>query len=246
MEELGRTLDEEQIVERVAEALQARSLDAGAQDTGGSIHCVVLPRQGGGEIIGARRTSTGEPSSPTMAGILYRQSPPPAQAKLKMSKPLPRSSNLIRSMPAQHHVDALPGGRTILMLGQEDMPGQESFLKESAGPVTVEVVKTYDRGYAREVFDRMKQDAKEALAHAMELNEKFEPEDIPNSDALEYDDFLWEELNEDSLEDARQYPRQYSFFVVSVSRDGKSQDRYVSTDWPSAERYAKSALRREA
>jgi hypothetical protein len=51
MEKLGRMLNEEEIVERVAEALQARGLEAGSQDTGGSIYCVVIPRQDGGEII---------------------------------------------------------------------------------------------------------------------------------------------------------------------------------------------------
>ncbi|QNI30836.1 hypothetical protein H7849_17165 [Alloacidobacterium dinghuense] len=124
------------------------------------------------------------------------------------------------------------------------MPRQETFLKESAGPVTVEVIKTYDRDFAREVFNSMEQDAKETLAQALELSKKFEPEDIPNSNGIEYDDFLWEELSEDSLEDVRQYPRQHSFFVVTVNKDGKSQDRYVSTDWPSAESYAKSALQK--
>ena len=44
-------LNEEEIVERVADALQARGLDAGSQDTGGAIYCVVLPRKNGGEII---------------------------------------------------------------------------------------------------------------------------------------------------------------------------------------------------
>jgi len=123
------------------------------------------------------------------------------------------------------------------------MPRQETFLKESAGPVTVEIIKTYDHDYAREVFNGMGQDAKEALAQALELSKKFELEDIPNTNGIGYDDFLWEELSEDSLEDVREYPRRYSFFVVSVSENGKSQDRYVSTDWPSAEMYAKSVLR---
>jgi hypothetical protein len=123
------------------------------------------------------------------------------------------------------------------------MPRQEIFLKESAGPVTVEVVKTYDRDYAREAFDGMEQDAKEALAQALELVKKYEPEDIPNSNAMEYDDFLWEQLSEDSLEDVREYPRRYSFFVVSVSENGKSQDRFVSPDWPTAEAFAKKQIK---
>lgn len=123
------------------------------------------------------------------------------------------------------------------------MPRQETFLSESAGPATVEVIKTYDPGYAREVFDGMGEDAKEALAEALELSEKFDAEDIPNRDATEYDSFLWEQLSEESLEDVREYPRRYSFFVVSVSVNGRSQDRFVSADWPSAERYAKIMLR---
>lgn len=51
MAKLDRTLDEEEIVGRVSEALQARGLDASAQDTGGATYCVVLPTKDGGEII---------------------------------------------------------------------------------------------------------------------------------------------------------------------------------------------------
>jgi hypothetical protein len=126
------------------------------------------------------------------------------------------------------------------------MPSQEIFLKESVGRLTVEVIKTYDPVYAREVFERMEPDAMEALAVALELSKKFEPEDIPSRDTSEYEDFLWEQLSEDSLEDVREYPQKYSFFVVSASHNGKSQDRYVSSDWPSAEGYARSVLRSEA
>jgi hypothetical protein len=122
------------------------------------------------------------------------------------------------------------------------MPKQESFLKESAGPVTVEVIKTYDPSYAREVFDQMQVAAKEALARSLEITEKYASEDIPDPDGPEYDDLLWGELSEDSLEDVRQSPRQHSFFVVSVNSDGKSQDRYVSADWPSAEAFARAQL----
>jgi len=123
------------------------------------------------------------------------------------------------------------------------MPRQETFLKKSAGPITVEVIKTYDGGYAREVFESMEQDAKEALAQTLELDQKYDPEDIPNADEIQYDDFLWEQLTEQSLEDVRQLPRQHSFFVVCIGRNGEPRNCYVFADWPSAERYAKSALR---
>ena len=112
------------------------------------------------------------------------------------------------------------------------------------GPVTVEVIKTFDPSYAREVFDAMDDSAKAALFNALEIGRKHVPENIPNPARPEYDHFLWEELAEDSLEDARQYPKQYSFFVVSVSRNGKSEDRYVSADWPSAETFARAELLR--
>lgn len=70
--------------------------------------------------------------------------------------------------------------------------------------------------------------AKEALAQALELSGKYDPQDIPNVGEIDFDDFLWQALSEDSLEDARECPRRYSFFVVCVSETGNSQDRYVS------------------
>src|SRR5947207_5088942 len=117
------------------------------------------------------------------------------------------------------------------------MPKQETFLKESAGPITVEVIKTYDPSYAREVFNEMEDSAKLVLADALEIGAKYAPEDIPAPGGFEYDDFLWEQLSDDSLDDVRQYPKLYSNFVVSVTRDGKSEDCYVSTDCPSAEAF---------
>lgn len=122
------------------------------------------------------------------------------------------------------------------------MPKQETFLKDQAGAVAVEVIKTYDQSFAREVFDAMGESAIAALAQALEITTKYEPEDIPSPSDAEYDDFLWEELKNDSVEDVRQSPQLTSFFVVTVTKDGASEDCYVSTDWPSAERFAKAQL----
>ena len=44
------------------------------------------------------------------------------------------------------------------------MPRQESFFRESVNGVVIEVLKTYDRSYAREVFDRMSDEAGKALS----------------------------------------------------------------------------------
>jgi len=43
-------LNEDEIVDAVAEALMGQGLTASAQDTGGGIHCVVIEHKDGGEI----------------------------------------------------------------------------------------------------------------------------------------------------------------------------------------------------
>jgi hypothetical protein len=118
------------------------------------------------------------------------------------------------------------------------MPRQETFLHESADGVTVDVLKIYDRQYAREVFEKLSDEAMDTLAAALEIKETYDPEDIPSAGSAEYEDFLWEELCESAREDVRQSPILDSFFVVSETKDGKGEDLYVSPDWPSAEGYA--------
>lgn len=122
------------------------------------------------------------------------------------------------------------------------MPRQEVFFEQQTGNRRVEVLKTYDRTYAREVFSGIDTEARKALAAALELEKNYEPADIPNSDGIDYDDFLWDELLEAAREDVRNDPNLYSFFVVTVAKSGHSQDLYVSPDWPSAEAYAKKLI----
>jgi hypothetical protein len=122
------------------------------------------------------------------------------------------------------------------------MPKQEVFFEETAGDRRVEVLKTYDPSYAREVFKGIGEEATAALASALELEKNFEPADIPAPDAIDYDDFLWEELYDAAQEDVRNDPNLYSFFVVAETRAGKTEDLYVSPDWPSAEAFARSRI----
>lgn len=122
------------------------------------------------------------------------------------------------------------------------MPAQETFLSEIANGITVEVLKTYDRSYAREVFSSVDDSAMKSLADALEIEKNYDPEDIPSPDGQDYEDFLWEELSEASLEDIRQSPRLCSFFVVTESSAGKAKEIYISADWPSAEAFAKRHL----
>ena len=122
------------------------------------------------------------------------------------------------------------------------MPSQEIFFERKVGNKRVEVLKTYDRSYAREVFNGIDSEAREALAAALELQENYEPAEIPDPDGIDYDDFLWEELLEAAREDVRNDPNLYSFFVVSEARSAKAQDLYISPDWPSAEAFAKKRV----
>jgi hypothetical protein len=122
------------------------------------------------------------------------------------------------------------------------MPRQEIFFERTAGNRRVEVLKTYDPLYAPEVFKGIDEEATAALAAALELDRNFEPADIPAPDALEYDDFLWEELYEAAREDVRNDPNLYSFFIVSETSAGRTEDLYISPDWPSAEAFAKKRI----
>jgi hypothetical protein len=122
------------------------------------------------------------------------------------------------------------------------MPRQETFLREAANGVEVKVLKTYDRSYAQEVFRGMSAEALKALAATLNLEEKYEVTDIPAPDAPDYEDFLWDEICEGAIEDVRQSPTLSSFFVVVESKDGKSEELYVSPDWPSAEAFARNRI----
>jgi len=66
---------------------------------------------------------------------------------------------------------------------------QEVFFEQQAGERRVKVLKTYDRSYAREVFSGIGDDARGALAAALELEKNYEPADIPDPNGSDYDDF---------------------------------------------------------
>jgi len=122
------------------------------------------------------------------------------------------------------------------------MPRQETFLREAANGIEVEVLKTYDKSYAQEVFRGMSTEALEALAATLNLEGKYEVTDIPAPDATDYADFIWDEICEGAIEDVRQSPVLNSFFVVVETIAGKSEELYVSPDWPSAEVFARKCI----
>jgi hypothetical protein len=118
------------------------------------------------------------------------------------------------------------------------MPQQEKFFEQVAGDRRIEVLKTYDRNYAREVFGSMSQIAQTYLWSSLGISENYNAVDVPPRDNPESEDFLWEEL----LEAAREDGNVLSFFVVNEAKGSRSESLYVSPDWPSAEAFAKNRV----
>jgi hypothetical protein len=123
------------------------------------------------------------------------------------------------------------------------MPAQETFFEQEAAGRRVEVLKTHDQTYAREVFSSMDEEAQRRLWAVLRPEEIYDPGGLPTlgdpTDVNgEAEAFLWDEL----LEQAREDGTLLSFFVVNESAGGRSESLYVSPDWPSAEAFAKARL----
>ena|ERR1700690_1945163 len=118
------------------------------------------------------------------------------------------------------------------------MPKQEMFFEQVAGDRRVEVLKTYDRIYAREAFGDMDEAAQAFLWNSLGINEAYDAADFPSRQDAGSEDFLWEEL----LEVAREDGNLLSFFVVNEANGPRSRSLYVSPDWPSAEAFAKNLM----
>jgi hypothetical protein len=123
------------------------------------------------------------------------------------------------------------------------MPQQEVFFEQDTGDRRIQVLKTYDPGFAREVFDEMDAAAQAILWNSLEIEQTYDPADLPSPTDADRADFLWEELLDSAREDVRQNPNLRSFFVVNEIRNAAPQrSLYVSPDWPSAESFAKNLL----
>jgi hypothetical protein len=122
------------------------------------------------------------------------------------------------------------------------MPQQEVFFEQATGERRVQVLKTYDPSYAREVFDEMDDDAQTVLWKSLDIEHTYDTADLPSPTGPDRADFLWDELMDSAREDVRQNPNLRSFFVVNEIRAAVLQSLYVSADWPSAETFAKNRL----
>lgn len=118
------------------------------------------------------------------------------------------------------------------------MPKQEVFFELMTGNRRIEVLKIYDRNYAREAFLNMDEDAQAYLWRSLGIDESYDASELPRAGDSAGEDFLWEEL----LTAAREDGNLLSFFVVNVTKDTAVEPVYVSPDWPGAEAFAKTRI----
>jgi hypothetical protein len=102
------------------------------------------------------------------------------------------------------------------------MPQQQVFFEQKSGDRRIEVLKVYDRSYAREAFGNMDEAAQKYLWNSLGINENYDAADLPPIHDPAGEDFLWEEL----LDAAREDGNLLSFFVVNEAKGGTSQSLY--------------------
>jgi hypothetical protein len=115
------------------------------------------------------------------------------------------------------------------------MPRQETFLSIQNGDELLEVLKTYDESFAQEVFRNMDEDAMAQLAESLKFESLYEAEGIPKPHEDGYEEFVWDVM----VEEAREEYNTFSYFVVTKTVGSKSDQLFVSPDWPTAEAYVR-------
>lgn len=115
------------------------------------------------------------------------------------------------------------------------MPRQQTFMTTKVGNRIIEVLKTYDQAYAREVFKNMDDAALTFLAASLDLTRQFVLEEIPKPTDDSYEEFLWDVM----LDSAREDWKNLSYYVVIRSDGHNIEELFVSPDWPTAESYVK-------
>jgi hypothetical protein len=118
-----------------------------------------------------------------------------------------------------------------------DMPRETSFLEQTIGNTKIEVLKSYDKAFAREAFDQMDEDALEFLAKSLHLDSVETASDLSPKDP-DYADSIWEEMADGAREDWDSF----SYFIVAQDLAGETSQLFVSADWPSAEAFAKKRI----
>jgi hypothetical protein len=120
------------------------------------------------------------------------------------------------------------------------MPKQQVFFEQQIGDRRIEVLKSYDQSYAHEAFQNMDDEALQQLWKALKPEEIYDPAGLPTLSDVdgEGEAFLWDEL----LDQAREDGSLLSFFIVNETKERRTENLFVSPDWPSAEAFAKGLL----
>jgi len=118
------------------------------------------------------------------------------------------------------------------------MRDQEIFFEQKVDGRRIVILKTYERALAHAAFQQMTPHALEALAASLDLKASFDPADIPCSSDGEFPDFLWGVVEDGAREDWDSF----SYFIVRQTEDDHTVALFVSSDWPSAEAYARNML----
>jgi hypothetical protein len=118
------------------------------------------------------------------------------------------------------------------------MREQSIFFEHQIGDKRIVVLKSYDARLAREAFDEMAPEALKALGASLELESKFDVADIPSPSDDQFAEFLWEAVEDGAREDWDSF----SYFIVNEECSGRTSSLFVSSDWPSAEAFAKKSL----
>jgi len=117
------------------------------------------------------------------------------------------------------------------------MPQQETFFEQTTGDTRVQVLKSYDAAYAREAFSLMDAEALSFLGHSLHAQGAVST-DLPSPDDEQFADSLWQEVEDGAREDWNSF----SYFIVIEKKGSETVARFVSSDWPSAEAFAKKLL----
>ena len=114
------------------------------------------------------------------------------------------------------------------------MPAQDICLELTAHEFNIQVLRTYDRHFAREVFDCMDDVAQSILGSALDFNDTYDPAGPAVPSEAESHTLLWEETVR-AAGDLGPLP---AFFVVVEGRGPGQRNHYVSPDRFSAEDFA--------
>lgn len=115
------------------------------------------------------------------------------------------------------------------------MPAQEICLELTANELSLQVLRIFDRHFAREVFDGMDDVAQSILGSALGFDDSYDSAAQPEAESQS---LLWEETVR-AAGDLGPLP---AFFVVVEGRGPGQRNLYVSPDRSSAEDFAKALV----